>query len=482
MSTSLPDRPSTLGDLKASGYQPKSVKSEMRANLLAKLRSGDELFPGIQGYEETVLPQICNGILAKHDMLFLGLRGQGKTKMLRMLTGLLDEYTPVVAGSEINDDPLEPLSKYARDLVAEKGDDTPVEYAHREDRYHEKLATPDVTIADLVGEVDLIKHAEGRHMSSEDVMHFGLIPRSHRGIFCMNELPDLSPKIQVGLFNVLEERDIQIRGFTVRLPLDLSLVFSANPEDYTNRGRIVTPLKDRIGTVVRTHYPLTRELGVAITEDNAWTDRAASADDPDVKIPEFMKQVVEEISRLARTSPHVNQASGVSVRMSVANYETMISNAERRGILQGETSPVCRIGDLAFVTASSRGKVELSMTEESGEEDKMLSRIVEEAVKNIFDEHLSTKEFRNVVAHFENGAKLEVDDQSTSSEILEAANSVEGFNDQLDTFIDRLEPDLANNDARTAAKASLAEFILEGLYANNRLNKRAKGSSMSYRA
>lgn len=478
----LTDRPSTLGDLKASAYVSRSVKDEMRANLLAKLRSGEELFPGIQGYEDTVLPQICNGILSKHDMLFLGLRGQGKTKMLRLLTRLLDDYTPVVAGSEINDDPLNPLSKYARDLVAEKGDDTPVEYASRDDRYHEKLATPDVTIADLIGEVDLIKHAEGRHMSSEDVMHFGLIPRSHRGIFCMNELPDLSPKIQVGLFNVLEERDIQIRGFTVRLPLDLSLVFSANPEDYTNRGRIVTPLKDRIGTVVRTHYPLTRELGVRITEDEAWTDRTASADDPQVLVPSFMKEVVEEISRLARSSPHVNQASGVSVRMSVANYETMLSNAERRGVLQGESMPVCRVGDLAFATASSRGKVELAMTEESGEEDKLLSRIIEEAVKNVFDEHLSTKEFRNVVGHFESGARLEVDDESTSAEILTACTGVDGFDDQLETFIDRLEPNLAESDARAAAKASLAEFILEGLYANNRLNKRAKGSSMSYRA
>lgn len=482
MPVSLTDRPSTLGALKASGYQPRSVKQEMRANLLAKLRTGEDLFPGIQGYDETVFPQICNGILAKHDMLFLGLRGQGKTKMLRMLTHLLDEYVPIVAGSEINDDPLEPLSKYARDLVAEHGDDMPVEYASRDDRYHEKLATPDVTIADLVGEVDLIKHAEGRHMSSEDVMHFGLIPRSHRGIFCMNELPDLSPKIQVGLFNVLEERDIQIRGFTVRLPLDLCLVFSANPEDYTNRGRIVTPLKDRIGSVVRTHYPLTRDLGVRITETEAWTDRSEEFDDPQVHVPEFMKEIVEEVSRLARTSPHVNQASGVSVRMSVANYETMISNAERRGILQQETTPVCRIGDLAFVTASSRGKVELSMTEEAGEEDKLLGRIVEEAVKNIFDEHLSTKEFRNVVGHFESGAKLEVDDQSTSAEILAACVDVNGFDDQLNTFLDRLEPELAAGPARDAAKASLAEFILEGLYANNRLNKRATGTSSSYRA
>ena len=485
MPQTLSDRPKTLGQLKASGYVSRPVKAEMRANLLRRLRSGEEMFPGIRGYDETVLPQIQNAVLAKHDMLFLGLRGQGKTRMLRMLTTLLDEYTPVVAGSEINDDPLDPLSKYARDVVAEKGDETPIEYASREDRYHEKLATPDVTIADLIGEVDLIKHAEGRHLSSEEVMHFGLIPRSHRGIFCMNELPDLSPKIQVGLFNVLEERDVQIRGFTVRLPLDLCLVFSANPEDYTNRGRLVTPLKDRIGSVVRTHYPLTRELGVGITEENAWVHRVDPKSDdptPEVAVPEFMKEVVEEISRLARTSPHVNQASGVSVRMSVANFETMVSNAERRAILKDEPHPVCRVGDLAFVAASSRGKVELSMTEEGGEEDTLLGRLVEEAVKTIFDEHLSTKEFRGVVEHFENGTRLEIDDQSTTAEVLAETGTIKGFDKQLNELADRLEPKLANTAARDALKASLAEFVLEGLYASNRLNKKSTPGGSSYRA
>ena len=488
------DRPSTLGQLRESGYRSVPVKTEMRRNLLRKLKTGETLFPGIKGYDETVLPQICNAVLARHDMLFLGLRGQGKTKMLRMLTGLLDETLPVVAGSEINDDPLAPLSKQARDVVASQGENTPIEWVGRDERYHEKLATPDVTIADLVGEVDLIKHAEGRHLASEDVMHFGLIPRSHRGIFCMNELPDLSPKIQVGLFNVLEERDIQIRGFTVRLPLDLCLVFSANPEDYTNRGRIVTPLKDRIGSVVRTHYPLTRPLGVEITEDNAWTDRrdrdahGQPLDDddslaPQVAVPHFMKEVVEEVSRLARVSPHVNQASGVSVRMSVANYETMVSSAERRGVLQNEPFPVARIGDLAFAAASSRGKVELSMTEESGEEDTLLARLVEEAVKNVFDEHLSAKEFRPLVEYFEGGAKLELSDQSTSEQVLAALAEVPGFSKQLDELVERLEPELAGQSERfQPLRAALAEFILEGLYANNRLNKRAKVGSTQYRS
>ncbi len=355
----MTDRPKTLRELRESGYRPLPVKLEMRRNLLAKLRRNEPVFPGILGYDETVFPQVQNAILSQHDLLFLGLRGQGKTRMLRLLTNLLDEELPIVAGSEVNDDPFDPLSKYARDLLAEKGEDTPIEWIGRDRRYHEKLATPDVTIADLIGEVDLIKHAEGRHLASEDVMHFGLIPRSNRGIFCMNELPDLSPKIQVGLFNVLEERDVQIRGFPIRLNLDLCLVFSANPEDYTNRGRLVTPLKDRIGSVIRTHYPLSRELGMAITEENAWTDRAVETDGEhkiEVVVPRFMKEIVEEVSRLARSSPHVNQASGVSVRMSIANYENMISNAERRAVIQGEETTVTRISDLSYLAASARAR------------------------------------------------------------------------------------------------------------------------------
>ena len=289
------ERPRTLGELRASGYRVESVKDEMRRNLIAKLQTGEPLFPGILGYEETVVPQIQNAILSKHDMLFLGLRGQAKTRMLRQLVHLLDDAIPVVAGSEVNDNPFDPLSREARDRVAAQGDDTPIAWVGREDRYQEKLATPDVTIADLVGEIDMIKHAEGRYLSSELTMHFGLIPRTNRGIFCINELPDLSPKIQVGLFNVLEERDVQIRGYPVRLNLDLCMVFSANPEDYTNRGRIVTPLKDRIGSVVRTHYPLTRELGIAISDQNAWLRR----DGLSLAVPTFIKEIVEEVSRLA---------------------------------------------------------------------------------------------------------------------------------------------------------------------------------------
>ena len=473
----MTDRPATLGQLRDSGYQPVSVRQEMRGNLLRRLREGQDLFPGILGYEDTVIPEIVNAVLSRHDMLFLGLRGQGKTRMLRMLTRLLDDLIPVVAGSEINDDPLAPLSKYARDLVSEKGDDTPIEWIGRDERYHEKLATPDVTIADLIGELDLIKHAEGRHLSSQDVMHFGLIPRSHRGIFCMNELPDLSPKIQVGLFNVLEERDIQIRGFTVRLPLDLCLVFSANPEDYTNRGRIVTPLKDRIGSVIRTHYPLTRELGMQITDQNAWTDRSATIP---VHVPEFMQQIIEEVSRLSRTSPHVNQASGVSVRMSIANYENMLSNAERRAVTHGEPVAVTRPSDLAHIAASSRGKVELAMTEETGEEDRLFSRIVEEATRNVFDQQLSAKQFRGVIDHFENGSRLTLADSTTTNAILDSIAEIRGFQKQTEQIAGDLAPQLNQGETAPGLRAAIAELILDGLYAHNRINKHSKTGATRY--
>jgi magnesium chelatase subunit I len=473
----MSDRPKTLGELRASGYKTTGVKREMRRNLLGKLRRNETLFPGIIGYDETVIPQVVNAVLSGHDVLFLGLRGQGKTRMLRMLVDLLDDTLPIVAGSEINDDPLAPLSKYARDLVADKGDACPVEWIGRERRYHEKLATPDVTIADLIGEVDLIKHAEGRHLSSEDVMHFGLIPRTNRGIFCMNELPDLSPKIQVGLFNVLEERDVQIRGFTVRLALDVCMVFSANPEDYTNRGRIVTPLKDRIGSVVRTHYPLTRELGIQITDANAWSSRD---DGPRIVVPMFLKEIVEETSRLARKSPHVNQASGVSVRMSIANSENLVSNAERRALALGETEAVARVSDLVGLVGSSRGKIELQMTEETGEEDKLLGRIIEEAVKTVFDQHFDPKQFRNIVEYFESGNTIEVGDRVPAAQILKRIEAVREFHKQVERAAPELDAKLAATPLRPQLEASVAEFILDGLYTHNRLNKKQKSGGTSY--
>ena len=475
------DRPRTLGDLRRSGFRSVPVKDEMRRNLVRKLRAGETVFPGILGYDETVFPQVYNAVLSKHDMLFLGLRGQGKTRMLRMLVGLLDEAIPAIAGSEIHDDPLAPVSHFGKTTVAERGDDTPVVWVGREDRYNEKLATPDVTIADLIGEVDLIKHAGGAALSSEEVMHFGLIPRSHRGLFCMNELPDLAPKIQVGLFNVLEERDVQIRGFSVRLNLDLCCVFSANPEDYTNRGRIVTPLKDRIGSVVRTHYPTTRELGMRITEENAWTQRDGQDEQAvHVAVPRFMKEVVEEVSRLARTSPHVNQASGVSVRMSVANYENLVSNAERRGLLAGEDHVVARPSDLAHAAAGGRGKVELSMSEEPGEEDELFTRLTDEAVKNVFDQYLKPKSFRGVTEFVEGGRTIRVGEGVPTREYLDLVRDVPGLRDHVENLAGELAPDLAGGPAHEQLLAATVEFILEGLHTHNRLTRERAGGAASF--
>jgi magnesium chelatase subunit I len=472
------DRPRTVGELRSSGYQVQSVKDEIRRNLIAKLRTGEPVFPGIIGYDETVIPQIQNAILARHDMLLLGLRGQAKTRMLRMLVGLLDETIPVIAGSDVNDNPFAPISKHARDRLLAEGDRCPIEWIGRDQRYHEKLATPDVTIADLIGEIDLVKHAEGRYLSSELTMHFGLIPRTNRGIFCMNELPDLSPKIQVGLFNVLEERDVQIRGYPIRLNLDLCMVFSANPEDYTNRGRIVTPLKDRIGSVVKTHYPLTRDIGIQITDDNAWVARDGGTT---VTVPQFMKEILEETARLARKSSHVNQSSGVSVRMSIANCENMVSNAERRAVLTGESLVVPRISDLAYIAASARGKIELTMSEDDGQEDKVIGRLLGEAIKNIFDQHLDVGQFRNVVEYFENGKSLEVGDQVPSAEYAERTAAVPGFKKLLLQSAQKLAPELIETVARDPLVASVAEFVLESLHVHNKLNKSEKAGTTTYR-
>ena len=361
--------------------------------------------------------------------------------------------------------------------MAKEGDATPIEWIGRDRRYHEKLATPDVTIADLIGEIDMIKHAEGRYLSSELTMHFGLIPRTNRGIFCMNELPDLSPKIQVGLFNVLEERDIQIRGYPVRMDLDLCLVFSANPEDYTNRGRIVTPLKDRIGSVIRTHYPLTRAAGIAITEANAWSER----DGVPVLVPDFMKEILEEITRLARTSPAINQQSGVSVRMSIANCENMISNAERRGILTHENPVVPRISDLVYLAASARGKIELTMSEDDGQEDKVIGKLIGEAVKNLFEAHFDVKRFRQVVEWFEAGNSFVVGDKQPSSEYVKRLYNVPALKKEIDQFLkETTTPDMQKL-AHDALTASVAELILEGLHVENRLNKNLKGTEATFK-
>jgi magnesium chelatase subunit I len=462
-------RVATVGQLKETGYQPTTVKDELRRNLIRKLKAGEELFPGIVGYRDSVLPQIINGLLSKHDMLFLGLRGQAKTRLLRMLPLLLDQYIPVIAGTEINDDPLAPITKTGKRLISEHGDDTPIEWVHRDNRYQEKLATPDVTIADLIGEIDLVKHAEGRYLSDESTMHFGLIPRANRGIFAINELPDLAPRIQVGLFNVLEERDIQIRGYPIRLNLDVCLVFSANPEDYTNRGRIVTPLKDRIGSVIRTHYPETIQEGIQVTQQNAWLDRNTngSASGIAVEMLPFMAEIVEEVVRLARTSPHVSQASGVSVRTSIANAETVTSNAERRGIVTGEKRVSPRICDLNFLVASCRGKIEMTLAEEEGAEDKLIQSLVGEAVKAVFNRTTDAEDYEAITEQFKGNLTFPAGDDLPAEEFVANMKAVKSLQQSASKLA--REMDLDANDA--AVLASVGEFLLEGLYVNNRLSK-----------
>jgi magnesium chelatase subunit I len=463
-------RPATLGQLKETGYQPVSVKDELRRNVIAKLRAGEDLFPGIVGYRDSVIPQIVNGILSKHDLLFLGLRGQAKTRILRLLPELLDEWMPTLTGVEINDDPISPMTKTGKRIVAEQGDDAKIEWVHRSDRYHEKLATPDVTIADLIGEIDLVKHAEGRYLSDESTMHFGMIPRSNRGIFAINELPDLAPRIQVGLFNVLEERDVQIRGYPIRLNLDVCLVFSANPEDYTNRGRIVTPLKDRIGSVVRTHYPESAAEGIEIAEQNAYLDRAGAngaASGVHVDMPRFMSEIVEEVVRLARTSPHVSQASGVSVRTSIANLETAVSNAERRALSTGEKRVVPRMCDLNYLVASCRGKIEMTLAEEDGAEDKLIKSLTGEAVKAVFARYADPDDFDNITEQFRGNLTFPSGDDLPADEFVANMKAVKGLNQAAVT----LSKEMKLDGGDPATLASVGEFLLEGLYVNNRLSK-----------
>ncbi|MEO6435342.1 MAG: sigma 54-interacting transcriptional regulator [Tepidisphaeraceae bacterium] len=472
-------RPATLGQLKETGYRPCSVKDELRRNVIRKLKAGEELFPGIVGYRDSVIPQIVNGILSKHDLLFLGLRGQAKTRILRLLPELLDEWMPVLTGVEINDDPVEPTTKTGKRIVAEQGDDAKIEWVHRSDRYHEKLATPDVTIADLIGEIDLVKHAEGRYLSDESTMHFGLIPRSNRGIFAINELPDLAPRIQVGLFNVLEERDVQIRGYPIKLDLDVCLVFSANPEDYTNRGRIVTPLKDRIGSVIRTHYPETVSEGLEIAEQNAWLARheGTSGSGVRVDVPRFMAEIVEEMVRLARSSPHVSQASGVSVRTSIANLETVVSNAERRGIVTGESRIVPRICDLNYLVASSRGKIEMTLAEEDGAEDKLIQSLIGEAVKSVFARYAKLDDYDRIIEQFMGNLTFPAGDDLSADEFVANMKVVKGFPQAAGGLAKQMELDA--NDAATIA--AVGELLLEGLYVNDRLSKKSSKGKTFFR-
>lgn len=456
--------PSTIRELKAMGWVSRPIKEEMRRNAVAKIMAKAPLFDGVLGYEDTVMPQLENAVLAGHDVIFLGERGQAKTRMIRSLTGLLDEWMPVIAGSEINDDPYEPVSKFARDLVEELGDDAPISWVHRDDRFGEKLATPDTSIADLIGEVDPIRVAEGRYLSDELTLHYGLVPRTNRGIFAINELPDLSERIQVGLLNILEERDVQVRGYKIRLPLDVMLVASANPEDYTNRGRIITPLKDRFGSQIRTHYPLDAVTEVQIIRQEA---RPPSVGDIAVTVPAYMELIVATFSQLARSSSQVNQRSGVSVRLSVSNYEVMCANALRRGLRLGETAVVPRICDLDAFASSTSGKIEIEALEE-GREGQVLRELVKASVLTVFREVISPELLREVLTAFEEGAVVHTGEDVPSSDQAQLIESIPALKPIVDSLV--------AGDNSPASVASAVEFILEGMHLSKRLNKDASAS------
>ena len=454
----MSNRPATIGQLRESGWESVPVKAEIRRNAVARIRAGEPLVDAVLGYEDTVLPQLENAILAGHDVIFLGERGQAKTRMIRSLTNLLDEWMPIVAGSEINDDPYAPVSRHAKELVVEKGDDTPLEWIHRDARYGEKLATPDTSIADLIGEVDPIKVAEGRYLSDELTLHYGLVPRTNRGIFAINELPDLAERIQVGLLNVLEERDVQIRGFKVRLPLDVVLFASANQEDDTNRGRLITPLMDRFGAQIRTHYPLDVETEMAIAEQEAQPLEDA---DLDVAVPEFMAEIVSTLSQLGRQSSHINQRSGVSVRLTVTNYETLVANAARRSLRAGDASVVPRISDLEALAASTSGKVELDTLDDDGGE--VIDRLLRQAVLTVFRERLDISELRGVIDAFDDGRVIHAGEDVPAVDEARLATEIPALRDAVTA--------LAGDDERPAVVASAVEFVLEGLHLSKRLNK-----------
>ena len=465
----MTDRPTTTGELRETNDRTRSVKEELRANLIKALAAGRELFPGIVGYEATVIPQIENAILSGQDIIFLGERGQAKTRIARLLTGLLDDAIPAIAGCEINDDPFAPICAACRYRVANDGDGVELVWLTPDQRYSEKLATPDISIADLIGEVDPIKVAEGRYLSDELTIHFGLIPRTHRGIFALNELPDLAERVQVGLLNVMEERDVQIRGYKVRLPLDLFVVASANPEDYTNRGRIITPLKDRFGSQIRTHYPreLATELRIMEQERASFVDEGSTT-----IVPAYMKEVLAELSQLARRSPEISQRSGVSVRVTIANYENLVSNALKRALRTGETTVVPRISDLPAVVASTAGKIERA----SGGgiyEDRVIERLVQRAVLNVFNRTFALAEFESLLGAFQRGATMHVSPTLPSGDYVKQALQIPGMKGTVAKL------GAAGNPAAIAAAV---EFVLEGLHLNRKLNKERGETRSTFRA
>jgi len=475
-------RARTIGALKASGYEVVSVKEEMRRNLIHKLRNKEKLFPGIIGYDDTVIPALCNAVLSHHDLILLGLRGQAKTKLIRSLPTLLDEFIPVIKGGEINDNPYHPVSKASVDLVAEYGDDVEIEWLHRDERYGEKLATPDVTISDLIGDIDPIKAAAHRlHYAHEGVIHFGIIPRSNRGIFAINELPDLQPRIQVGLFNIMQEKDIQIRGFPVRIPLDVVIVYTANPEDYTNRGSIITPLKDRIGSQIMTHYPRNIEDGIRITSQEAWENRQG---DIKTDIPHFFREIIEQIAVEARQSEFVDQKSGVSVRMTVTSLENLLSNAERRSIMKSEKEIIPRICDLYAVLPSITGKIELVYEGEQEGEMNVSKALIGKAVKSTFKKYFSDpliamkhgdKCFDDVVGWFKSNQSLDVSDDMATADYVKEMKRVSGLENLV-----RTKMKLAT-DCPAGELGAAMEFVLDGLHQNSMLSKDSIEKTTSYK-
>ena len=460
----------TLGELKKSGWKSQSVKGEIRKNAVVRITAGEELFSGVLGFEETVMPQLENALLAGHDIVFLGERGQAKTRIIRSLIFLLDEWMPIVAGSEINDDPYAPVSRQSRELVAQHGDATQISWVHRSMRYGEKLATPDTSIADLIGEVDPIKVAEGRYLSDELTLHYGLVPRCNRGIFAINELPDLSERIQVGLLNVLEERDIQVRGYKIRLPLDIMLVASANPDDYTNRGRIITPLKDRFGSQIRTHYPLDIDTEIAVVRQES---RPASIGAVQVRTPRFMEEIIATVSHLARANSQVNQRSGVSVRLTTSNQELLCANAVRRALHAGETDVAPRVSDLDALAASTAGKIEIDAVED-GRESQIFQQLVRGAVLQVFKQHSNLENLRQVAEEFSEGVVVQTGEDIASADYVVLLEKMPALRTAVNGLI--------NGDESPAVIASAIEFVLEGLHLSKRLNKDSTAQRAVYRA
>ena len=459
--------PQTLGELQSSKefyearLKKRSVKDELRENLIARLKTKEPIFPGIVGYEDTVVPQIVNAVLSKQNFILLGLRGQAKSRILRGLTELLDEQMPYVAGCEIRDNPYHPLCRRCRDLIAEKGPATPIAFLPRQDRYVEKLATPDVTVADLVGDLDPIKAARaGQDLSNELTMHYGLLPRANRGIFAINELPDLAGKIQVALFNIMQEGDVQIKGYPVRLELDVVLAFSANPEDYTARGKIVTPLKDRIGSEIRTHYPETIEEGMAITAQEAWSERGSTK----ITIPHYLREVIEQVAFSAREDKKVDKRSGVSQRLPISTLELVVSNAERRALLHGEKLVVPRVSDLYAAMPGITGKLELEYEGEMRGADVVVRELIRGAIGKIFDKYFSGTNTQQIEQWFNLGGTVRIDDDQPSQAILEELKQIQGLFAQLSPVSVKV------SDAPEIAVAA-AEFLLEGMYAHKRLSR-----------